>query len=388
MRLDGFCRTRAKLSDIQELFNRIEQLEGALAQSTANKQTPREVSFSPAELTTPATEQDESLQYVTPSSLGGQSSILESTQPPLVSPQPNTQIPNFSFGQIRFSGRHLGQNWYYKGTPLLSEAGQNWISSRTGQDVNLGKFHLFGSQEGLLPSTFSALQLHISSQELWELPDKNVTQKILSNFFSSPSRLAFPILDRILFEDTLETAYEPFDGMPSSPAQVSAIACVHAALSIICQLKQSREVSPSIRSDACAAKAQCMLGHITGDATLVNLQTVLMLVSSASLAQSSWDRDSYHLANASDTYRPMAKCHFFAFNCLPHGLRAWRTHISAFVLHRTTEPPHPNALLAVLRVGQGHLSSFRATTPSHRGLLRPNPTRKLFELLLLLARVG
>ncbi|KAH6972881.1 hypothetical protein BKA56DRAFT_592967 [Ilyonectria sp. MPI-CAGE-AT-0026] len=270
-------KNRAKLSDIQELFNRIEQLEGALAQSTANRQTPREVSSTPAELATPAPEQDESLQYVTPSSLGGQSSVPEFTQSPLVSPQTNTQLTNFSFGQIRFSGRHLGQNWYYKGTPLLSEAGQNWISSRTGQDVNLGKFHLFGSQEGLRPSTFSALQLHISSQELWELPDKNVTQKILSGFFSSPSRLAFPILDRILFEHTLETAYEPFSGMPSSPVHVSAIACVHAALSTICQLKQSREISPSIKSDACAAKVQCMLGHITGDATLVNLQTVLML---------------------------------------------------------------------------------------------------------------
>lgn len=364
-------RTRARLSDIKELFNRIEQLEGALAQSTANKQTPREVSSSPAEITTPATAQDESLQYVTPSSLGGQSCVPESTQSPLVSPQPNTQLPNLSFGQIRFSGRHLGQNWYYKGTPLLSEAGQNWISSRTGQDVNLGKFHLFGSQEGLFASTFSAFQLHISSQELWELPDKSVTQKILSGFFSSPSRLAFPILDKILFEDTLETAYEPFNGMPSSPAHVSAIACVNAALSIMCQLKRSREVSSSIKSDACATKAQCMLGHITGDATLVNLQTVLMLVSSASasLAQSSWDRDSYQLANASDTYRPMEKCHLYALNCLPHGLRAWRTHISAFALYRTTEQPHPNAFLVVLRVGQGYLSPFRATSPSHGGLL-------------------
>lgn len=276
------CRTRAKLSDIQELFNRIEQLEGALAQSTANNQTPREVSSSPAELTTPATEQDESLQYVTPSSLGGQSSVPESTQSPLVSPQTNTQLPNFSFGQIRFSGRHLGQNWYYKGTPLLSEAGQNWISSRTGQDVNLGKFHLFGSQEGLLPSTFSALQLHISSQELWELPDKNMTQRILGGFFSSTFRLVFPVLDRFLFEDTMETAYGPFNGVPSSPAHVSAIACVLAALSISCRLKGSSDISLSVKSDVYAAKAHCLLGYITGDATLVNLQTVLMLVSSAS----------------------------------------------------------------------------------------------------------
>ncbi|KAH7136966.1 hypothetical protein B0J13DRAFT_82829 [Dactylonectria estremocensis] len=270
-------KNRAKLSDVQELFDRVKQLESALAQATSSHQTPSEASPRLGDPTTPGVEQDESLHYVTPSSLDDQSYVPETTPNFSVSPQTNLQFTNLSFGQIRFSGRHLGQNWYYKGTPLLSQEGQRWISTRTGQEANLGRFQLFGSEAGQLPSAFSPPRLSISTQKLWELPEKTVTQEIINRFFRSPIRLNCPILDIVLFEDTMEIAYQSFSGGPSSPAQCSAIACVFAALSISCRLKGLEEVPLSIKGDVYAAKAHQLLGHVTGEASLANLQTVLLL---------------------------------------------------------------------------------------------------------------
>lgn len=167
-----------------------------------------------------------------------------------------------------------GPNWYFNGIPMSSEAGRQWIATRTAQVVTWADFSI-PIMEFSPPSTLQPC----FSPELCELPDKDATREIIKAFFRSRSRLHFPVLDEILFETTIETAYGPADGPLSSPMQVSARACVLSALSIAPRVNASRQISRSVDVDLCAAQAHSLLLHIAEDISLSTLQTALLLVS-------------------------------------------------------------------------------------------------------------
>jgi hypothetical protein len=175
--------------------------------------------------------------------------------------------------EVTVSANQLGPNWFFNGIPISSEAGRQWISTRTGQSATQVEFSI----PIKISSPFSALQPSFS-QEACELPDKDSTREILDVFFRSSFRLGFPVLDKVLFETTMETAYEPMDRMLFSSTQISARACVLSALSIASRLNASRQIPLSMDADMCAAKAYCLLMHITGDMSLETLQTALILV--------------------------------------------------------------------------------------------------------------
>ncbi|KAM5372492.1 hypothetical protein ACJZ2D_007530 [Fusarium nematophilum] len=264
--------TKVLLNDVEELFRRVESLENALAQNAAQHQLSSQVSLgsTASTTTTPTTGQGgstESTQGFTPSSFGG-NPLSDSLPSPLVSTQTSPNPTNPSPRRIQDVARYLGQNWYHKGIPILSERGNEWILSRTGTNAALNRFNLFGSK----PSpTMSSIQA--SYKELCELPDKHIAHSILEAFFRSPFRLLYPVLDRVLFEETLTVAYDsPI--VPLSHSQVSARACVLAALSI---MSRSEEFSHVVQGDVYADKVQCLIGHISGEASLESLQAVLML---------------------------------------------------------------------------------------------------------------
>lgn len=115
-------------------------------------------------------------------------------------------------------------------------------------------------------------QTHLS--ELWEMPDISLVERVFSVFFRSTFRLSFPVLDQCLFEKTVEAAYKTTQ--PLSHEQISARACVLAALSLALYVTRGTEASQG-RSYVDRAQALCDL--IPGDMGIVNLQTTLMLVS-------------------------------------------------------------------------------------------------------------
>ena len=182
-----------------------------------------------------------------------------------------------SLGQVTFSGGQLGQNWYHRGMPIFSENGRKWISSKTGEHVTLEKFHLFGSSvEALLPSSL------VIQPDIWDLPDRNELRNALDLFFASSLRLVFPVLDPILSEGTLETAYEPFGSTGPSLVQLAARAHVMATASVLFRLQVSSAEPPFAveKSPHFAAKARLLLGLIPEEAAMTALEAVLMLVSS------------------------------------------------------------------------------------------------------------
>ncbi|PYH91068.1 hypothetical protein BO71DRAFT_360203 [Aspergillus ellipticus CBS 707.79] len=256
-------RKKRHNSDVQNLLQRIQQLEGALTRAEpTTASTGRDVTNSENQ-TTPGS------SSITP---GGDGTAPEISLSPMNFAQTSDYVTGGCLAKGPGSTNQIGPNWYFNGIPISSEAGCRWISTRTGQNITMADF----SVPITAPSLPSALR-RFSLQEASDLPDKEAVRETISAFFRSPFRLSFPVLDETLFEFTLEAAYERIDGALLSPTQVSARACVLGAISILSGSNASRQMSVFKNSDIYAAKAHCLLLHGAENNSLWNLQTALML---------------------------------------------------------------------------------------------------------------
>ena len=185
--------------------------------------------------------------------------------------QPTAQAP--------ISRCHLGQSWFYRGIPLLSDKGLQWAASRTGEDIAFNAFPLVcRPQRPQLSTEKPASQSRASFRDLCTLPPRHVAENLSAALFEQAWLLTFPVLDEVLFAETLALAYEAGDDVPSSADGVLARACVFATLSTACQIRIQDDTSP-IDGDECAIKAQSLLHHVEGAETNITLQTILLLVS-------------------------------------------------------------------------------------------------------------
>ncbi|KAF5632725.1 transcriptional regulatory [Fusarium sp. NRRL 52700] len=115
----------------------------------------------------------------------------------------------------------LGQHWYFKGIPINSAQGREWISSKVGETVSLDGFRLFGSHK----HHFS------SSSPVFTFPERQMIEAFLNSHFTSPWRLLYPIVDPELIEETLTAAYSE-----SESAQV----CLLVFMALCSRLKGSK----------------------------------------------------------------------------------------------------------------------------------------------------
>ncbi|KAF4458842.1 Nitrile-specifier 5 [Fusarium albosuccineum] len=266
--MTSFCP--ALVNDVQELFRRVQDLESTLSRTDSPHQSSSRATLGSL-ASTPLPDQGDLVPDTTPPSISAHS-IPESQPPSLSSPTAHSQ-PNQPFRDLGCVSHYLGQNWYHKGIPILSERGRQWLLWRTGQHVSFERFHLFGSASSPNPGTLTQHTV----QELCQLPDRHVVESILDIYFRSAFRLVYPILDRVLIEETLKIAYERRDDSLSSRSQLSAMTCILAALSLSSRFKGSEAIPSSVKIDEYAAKAQSLLGHVSGEINLEVLQTVLML---------------------------------------------------------------------------------------------------------------
>ncbi|KAI0866528.1 hypothetical protein F4860DRAFT_457649 [Xylaria cubensis] len=267
-------RKRLRLSDVEGLFNRVEQLENAFAESRSNRLPLRSGPPESQRITPPApSDGDDIIQ--SESSPGIPSSATESTEPHPISVPVDVQPTYLSLGQNPATGVPLAQYWYSRGIPLLSDRGHQYICLKTGQNPAVEKLQVASYQSKL---QCLATPVCYSNREIWrELPPKETVQKSASVFFNSSFQRDFPILDNMLFEKTIDEAYDFIDGKPS-PSQAQSIACVFAMLSISGRPELPRKALSIRDNDTYANKAQCILGHMmTTGTTVVGLQTVLAL---------------------------------------------------------------------------------------------------------------
>lgn len=272
----SFCSEAS--SDVQTLFQRIKQLESALAQNEPRQESTCRDLANSEEPKIPASSKVNPPPNSTIPSGRKRIVLSESSPSSLIFAQPATNTCNSATADnhagVNVSANQLGPNWFFNGIPIFSEAGRQWVSTRTDQDVAWADFCI----PIMDSSPFSAVPPSFS-QEICDLPDQDATREILSDFFRSSFRLTFPVLNQVLFETTMETAYETVDRNMSSATQAAARACVFGALSIALRLNAPHQSAPSIDADVCAANANFLLMHLTGDISLETLQTILLLVS-------------------------------------------------------------------------------------------------------------
>ncbi|KAH8660340.1 hypothetical protein BX600DRAFT_56137 [Xylariales sp. PMI_506] len=261
-------KKKLKQNDIEGLFDRVEQLETALSRSNPHHQYFRQGNHLSSEQ--PITTGSEHHQS-RGTSLTNPDCNITASSPHI--PDAITTYSSSLFSQDVFARSQLGLNWYFKGTPALSDAGLKWISSKTGEDVTLEKFHVFRGSPSFHPSLH---QVYIHRDDQLQLPYKSAVQNIIDAFYNSPVRFVFPI-DEVIFKQTMETAYEPLGSLPASNLHISARASVFAALAMMSRFEELKEVQLSLDGDICAAKAQSLLSRIPSDGSLATLQAVLML---------------------------------------------------------------------------------------------------------------
>ncbi|KPM39867.1 hypothetical protein AK830_g6707 [Neonectria ditissima] len=273
------AKPKSKLCLEQSLSERLERIEGVLAKTIAHHENANASSAASTASTPPVFTPTPPLALPAPPRppvrLGDQFAAWDSAQSPFVSTPSTISTTGVSFGHIHYAGYHVGQISSHNGMPVLSEEGRKWISSRTGEDVSFGRFHS-KFHKRTLPPMLSPWHYYSSSADLYEMPDRQVTDQVIDVFFNSTFRLVFPVIDRVLFEETMTMAYESMDGPPSLE-RISAKGCVLAFLSIMCLFQGKIDNLPIIDSDSCAVKAHYLLSDVFEDASIVSLQTVVML---------------------------------------------------------------------------------------------------------------
>ncbi|KID69033.1 Transcription factor, fungi, partial [Metarhizium brunneum ARSEF 3297] len=162
------------------------------------------------------------------------------------------QLPESKISASNQAPLRLGQNWYHRGMPVVSEDGFKWIKSITTQDTTRFENHLLGSAH-----LFSCISYptYPSSGESLELPDISLALRT----FNAETSLAYA------------------DCNPNaSQGHLAATASLLAAFTVASYLKTSAEVA-SIDAQAIASRAQGLLGRIDRFANLDALQAILLL---------------------------------------------------------------------------------------------------------------
>ncbi|KAK0368188.1 fungal specific transcription factor [Colletotrichum limetticola] len=178
-------------------------------------------------------------------------------------------------GKLHFAGYYLGDVSSYNGIPFFSADGQEWIRSRAGEDASFQT--LFGM--GPLWQTQHPVPIFIDFPEgnaSGELPDRTVVEEYLALFRASQFGLSFPVIDFVLFQETIELAYEQADGSPSLES-VTAKACVFAFFAVVSLFQGEWNSTPEIDGEACAGAAQRLVAVILQGTNITALETVFML---------------------------------------------------------------------------------------------------------------
>ncbi|KAK0614905.1 hypothetical protein B0T17DRAFT_592780 [Bombardia bombarda] len=206
--------------------------------------------------------------------------------------------PGVCFGKLHVAGRSLGNISSYSGLPFFSAAGQKWISFCTGEEVAFpaiwGRTPPWQAQyrahSFLLPASGSTSAAEAGSLNQavvdMSLPDRWLVEDYLRFFRSSHFRLEFPVVDTIMFQNTINIAYEPCQSSPS-PDSITAKASIFAFLACMSLFEGDRRPpGPSVDGAIFAIKAQHLFPILLQDFTITGLQTVLMLLFSGQIPSS------------------------------------------------------------------------------------------------------
>jgi hypothetical protein len=175
----------------------------------------------------------------------------------------------------------LGSISSYNGIPLFSTEGQQWVQTRTGQQVAFNKLCAFGppwhNQKNL--GFNNPIQRNLQSLCSSELPDRKTVEEYLDLYNSTVFRRVFPVINTRLFTKTVNAVYDQSHADQYYP-NASAKACIYAFMAFGSFLNIHKRGVPTIDSEDYALKAQYLIPQVLQEPVDLNgLQSAVMLVS-------------------------------------------------------------------------------------------------------------
>jgi hypothetical protein len=210
---------------------------------------------------------DDAEHHGTPDS-NDDSPLLSDPVQSLVTPfTPSSRSTSGTLGQIHYGGQHLGEIDLENGFPRFSRKGRDWIFSKTGESISF-------QVPGAMPTTKASN----CPPESPSLPCRETTLSILDAYLGSTFKLVFPLIDDLLFAETVTLAYSSPDG-PATIEHLISKCCVLAFLSMTDLFRTTADEFPDVKTDACAHEARHILTSILEETNITTLQSVLILVS-------------------------------------------------------------------------------------------------------------
>ncbi|KAJ5081820.1 transcriptional regulator family: Fungal Specific TF [Penicillium alfredii] len=185
---------------------------------------------------------------------------------------------------VHFAGKELGVISILTGIPFLVPEGQEWIKARTGQTISTDRVtpnHAPWEKER--GQSTNALLMNLRNQNPFQMPDWSVVQLYFAAYKSCPvMRRIFPIVDVMLFEETIDEVYrQPPDSFRYG--QASSRASVLAFLAFVSRLPPIKEFiqtlsHPPVDQDGLATLAQFLMPQVLQEpANLHGAEAVTML---------------------------------------------------------------------------------------------------------------
>lgn len=195
------------------------------------------------------------------------------------------------------SGQKFAATSDRNGIPRFTPLGEQYIYAQTGQWPHFHHESTF-SFESTGQASSGALTQHSPKGQAKQapadqLPEKWVTTTLFNLYLQSEFRLAFPFVDRELFEDTIRQAYDSPDTNPTIE-EISSKACVFAFLSVSSHHFATMSVSNHVDSDACAKQAQILIADFIEDASVTTLQVMILLLMNEALCGRLQASSMYH----------------------------------------------------------------------------------------------
>lgn len=186
---------------------------------------------------------------------------------------------NVALGQLYSHGQNLGTLCARDGVPSFTPEARQWILSVTGQFPCFKSIDFEDPHGSSAPGRPGSSYRALSGRKTLELPERWIVDTFLSEFLRSDLSHSFPIVDNVLFQQTMETAYGPCCDPPTLK-QLNARSCVYAFLALMSSHFSNLRVAYMVDGDECINEAKILLLSDTmEDSSMETLQTIIMLVS-------------------------------------------------------------------------------------------------------------
>ncbi|PNP39985.1 hypothetical protein TGAMA5MH_08251 [Trichoderma gamsii] len=195
------------------------------------------------------------------------------------------------------SGQKFAAICDQNGIPRFTPLGEKYIYAQTGQWPHFHNQSTFAfecpfqASSGALTQHSPRGQLNRTPAD--QLPEKWITNTLFDLFLQSEFRLAFPLVDRELFKETIRIAYDSPETNPTIE-EISSKACVFAFLSLSSHHFAALSVSNHVDSDGCAKQAQILIADFIEDASVTTLQVMVLLLMNEALCGRLEASSMYH----------------------------------------------------------------------------------------------